>query len=291
MWGWYLLNDDEKASILRGIRKNRVYGGPYNAEIHPTDRCNAKCFFCSTPKLTEGKDQLPTGVIMSTLSQLAKMGLKSVRLAGGGEPLFHHARDMILDFLDANRIRICNITTNAILLSCDVSDHLVKNKCDEILISLNASNPQSYEKIMGLPGSVFTTVCNRVDYLHKKKLEAKQVSPQMVIQFVLTKNNINEIPEMYKLGRDLGADTIFFRDLWDIGDQQIVPGQIVAIKDILKIDPEAKVIVSSGYSNDPLMADFKAYGFTGALPKPNTNKELIATLKNITKEVSSQKVR
>ncbi len=57
-----------------------------------------------------------------------------------------------------------------------------------------------------------------------------------------------------------------------------------AVKALLKIDPQVKAIVSSGYSNDPVMTDFKTYGFTGALPKPNTKKELIEALKNITKE-------
>ena len=56
------------------------------------------------------------------------------------------------------------------------------------------------------------------------------------------------------------------------------------IKAILKIDPKVKAIVSSGYSNDPVMTNFKEYGFTGALPKPNTKKELIEALKKIIKE-------
>ena len=38
---------------------------------------------------------------------------------------------------------------------------------------------------------------------------------------------------------------------------------------LLEINPEAKVIVSSGYSNDPVMADFKAYGFCATLSKPS----------------------
>ena len=48
-----------------------------------------------------------------------------------------------------------------------------------------------------------------------------------------------------------------------------------AIKEIHKIDPEAKVIVSSGYSNDPVMADFGEYGFCGAMVKPFQMRELM----------------
>jgi PAS domain S-box-containing protein len=41
-----------------------------------------------------------------------------------------------------------------------------------------------------------------------------------------------------------------------------------AVQQILKIDPEAKVIVSSGYANDPVLADFRRYGFLGVVSKP-----------------------
>jgi len=41
-----------------------------------------------------------------------------------------------------------------------------------------------------------------------------------------------------------------------------------AVKEIHKINPEAKVIVASGYSNDPVMSDFNKYGFCDAVAKP-----------------------
>ena len=39
------------------------------------------------------------------------------------------------------------------------------------------------------------------------------------------------------------------------------------IRELLKIDPHVKAIVSSGYFNDPVIADFRAYGFQGIIPK------------------------
>jgi PAS domain S-box-containing protein len=46
-----------------------------------------------------------------------------------------------------------------------------------------------------------------------------------------------------------------------------------------EIDPEVKAIVSSGYSNDPVMADFEAYGFVGVIPKPYEIRSLSEALK------------
>ncbi|MCZ6800679.1 MAG: PAS domain S-box protein [Nitrospirae bacterium] len=41
-----------------------------------------------------------------------------------------------------------------------------------------------------------------------------------------------------------------------------------AIQHLQRLDPHVKAIVTSGYSDDPIMTDFKAYGFQGILTKP-----------------------
>ncbi|MCP4342281.1 MAG: response regulator, partial [Desulfobulbaceae bacterium] len=41
-----------------------------------------------------------------------------------------------------------------------------------------------------------------------------------------------------------------------------------ASKKLLQIAPETKIIVASGYSNDPLMANYSEYGFSAAVAKP-----------------------
>ncbi|WP_022666101.1 ATP-binding protein [Desulfospira joergensenii] len=50
-------------------------------------------------------------------------------------------------------------------------------------------------------------------------------------------------------------------------------GQRVA-EEILSLDPQARIIVSSGYSTDPVMANFQEYGFKARLAKPYLFLEL-----------------
>ncbi len=66
-----------------------------------------------------------------------------------------------------------------------------------------------------------------------------------------------------------------------------IPGGIggeEAIKHLMEIDPEIKAIVSSGYSNNPVISNFSDYGFSGRLKKPFK----VATLKREINSVLSK---
>jgi PAS domain S-box-containing protein len=53
------------------------------------------------------------------------------------------------------------------------------------------------------------------------------------------------------------------------------------IKELLKIAPEVKAIVSSGYSHDPVMSNFKEYGFSDVISKPYKSSELLNVLRRV----------
>jgi PAS domain S-box-containing protein len=60
-----------------------------------------------------------------------------------------------------------------------------------------------------------------------------------------------------------------------------VPGGMGGKETLEKLrekDPAVKAIASSGYSNAPIMADFKAHGFRGILAKPYRMKQLLETV-------------
>jgi YesN/AraC family two-component response regulator len=57
-----------------------------------------------------------------------------------------------------------------------------------------------------------------------------------------------------------------------------------AIQGLLKIDPQVKAIVSSGYSDDPIMADFRKYGVSEVIAKPYRVSELSKILQRVIPE-------
>jgi CheY-like chemotaxis protein len=75
----------------------------------------------------------------------------------------------------------------------------------------------------------------------------------------------------------LAANTPFALVIVDL----TVPGGMGGkemIGKLLALDPQARAIVASGYANDPIMADYRRYGFVGVAPKPTTFPEFAAAL-------------
>lgn len=78
-------------------------------------------------------------------------------------------------------------------------------------------------------------------------------------------NNGEETLEKYKKAQ--GSSRPFDFVVLDL----TIPGGMggkETIQRLLAIDPQVKAIVSSGYSDDPVMSNFKHYGFKGVVPKP-----------------------
>ena len=89
-----------------------------------------------------------------------------------------------------------------------------------------------------------------------------------------------ETIELYKKAKESGKpfDTVIL----DLTNQFGMGGK-KTIEKLLEIDPDVKAIISSGYSSDPVMANFRQYGFSGAMAKPYTGKELSNILHEVLK--------
>ena len=56
-------------------------------------------------------------------------------------------------------------------------------------------------------------------------------------------------------------------------------GGVETARRLSTLDPAAKSIVSSGYSDDPVMAEHERFGFAGVIVKPYTVSELASALR------------
>lgn len=64
-----------------------------------------------------------------------------------------------------------------------------------------------------------------------------------------------------------------------------------AAANLIRIDPAAVIVVASGYSNDAVMADYKAFGFSGRLDKPFRMQDLAKLMSVLMKGRSPVKAK
>ena len=88
----------------------------------------------------------------------------------------------------------------------------------------------------------------------------------------------SEAVEKYKKARETGNP--FDAVLVDLTIRGGWGGE-VTIQNLRDIDPYVKAIISSGYSNNPVITNFEKYGFKGAVAKPYSIEELSKVLQDV----------
>lgn len=90
-----------------------------------------------------------------------------------------------------------------------------------------------------------------------------------------------EAIEMYS--KAIGSEKPYDAVILDL----TIPGGVggkEAVKKLLEIDPELKAIVFSGYSDSPVMSNYREYGFKGVMAKPFDFQTLGTVLNEVLKE-------
>jgi len=111
--------------------------------------------------------------------------------------------------------------------------------------------------------------------------EVRLVTSSMLIELgyeVVCAEDGREAIELYKKAGELGSP--FDAVILDLTVQGGMGGK-EALSGLLSIDPYVKAVVASGYTDDPIIDNFKEHGFKGAVIKPYKMEELDEALKKL----------
>ena len=127
---------------------------------------------------------------------------------------------------------------------------------------------------------------------------ALKVAPKFPgTRFIVTETNITQAPNVASyqtrfrdMGFVAGALAAMMTKSGVVGNASAIP--IPVITDYMEgfkngakyINPEVKAIVSSGYSDDPVMAEYKKHGFNAVVRKPYQYEELCKIVNEVIKE-------
>lgn len=175
-------------------------------EIHLalSGACNISCRFCS---YTHGI----ASSYFITPDRIRKLGVlrqtKILRLSSGlGEPTLNHHLPEIVRFLARYLPHIdINFFTNGVLLNQPgLLGTLVNSSVRWINVSLNNASRETWASMTG--SDHFDTICANLKAILKTKRAQGSIHPLMYGSMVLTRRNLDELPMMPELCRELGID-------------------------------------------------------------------------------------
>lgn len=175
--------------------------GPTELTLYVTDRCNLRCNFC----LRELGGTAESGEMSMAMASLALERfptLKSVCIAGFGEPLLHPALPGIIDMC-LERQKFVGLITNGVLLE-EHAEWLQHRDLGYISVSMIASSSVEHKTITQT--QTFDRVVSGL-----RKMAASRV--RTGISYVCTRQNVDRLPDVIALAKDCGAKFINLTNL------------------------------------------------------------------------------
>ena len=221
---------------------------PVRIVLEPTNLCNHNCIFCFYSNFrTDNKVYLSREKLFELAEDFKKLGVKSVSLVGGGEPMLHPAIYELIRWYHENSILI-SITTNGSTFRESEIDTIVRAST-YIRVSLNAASVQTHNAINAPNSSQFERIINNIDKLrrHRDKIGSNML---IGIKNAIFDKNIHEIEEMVALGERLQVNYIMFASV--VGESPTA-GQIIdiATEKIEKLNKKTSVLLFHSFYKKP----------------------------------------
>ncbi len=189
--------------------------------IEPTSRCNLDCPMCMRRTWEEPTGDMPDAVFGRILDDIRAFSPRPIVFFGGiGEPLLHPRIADMVARAKATGART-ELITNGTLLTPELSLEILRAGLDFLWISLDGASSETHAVSRG--GASLTTVIENIAGFREAILRGggrggccgfiPNFNVQIGIEFVATKHNIGELPEMITLARRLGATRLLVSNI------------------------------------------------------------------------------
>lgn len=181
-------------------------GFPISISIEPTTSCNLRCPECPSGlrSFTRPTGMLQTELFEKVIDHLAPT-LSYLTFYFQGEPYLHPQFLPMVKYASLKGIYTAT-STNAHYLKDEAAKQTVESGLDRLIISIDGTSQDTYQsyRVGGDLSKVIEGTKNIIAW--KKKLKSR--TPHIIFQFLVVKPNEHQIPEVYRLAKELGVDEV-----------------------------------------------------------------------------------
>jgi len=203
---WNAAKVDSSFYITKWRKKPMQWGMPFTISFEPTTACNLRCPECPSGlrAFTRPTGNLKEDFFKETINELHKELLYLIFYFQGEPYINPKFLDMVKYAHDKGIYTITS--TNAHFLNDDNARKTIESGLDRMIISVDGTTQDVYEQYRkaGTLENVLQGAKNMVKW--KKKLGSK--TPHLIFQFLVVKPNEHQIPEVYRLAKEIGIDEV-----------------------------------------------------------------------------------
>jgi len=169
-------------------------------------RCNLRCIYCYANAGEEAEDELSIKETLDAVIQAYELGARKIGIIGGGETLLYPYLFKVIDFI-RNLGASVTVFTNTTLITLEIAKKLFERKIN-VVAKCNSLNSEAQDFLTGVKGS-FERIQRGIKNLRKAGYPTQDAT--LVIETVICRQNIKELPNLWCWIRDQGCIPFFER--------------------------------------------------------------------------------
>ena len=222
---------------LMSFKKTEDAGKITHIQLEPTAKCNLACITCTRP--SELKEYKKLDMTLLELDKLLSSlpDLKTVKLGGLGEPLYHPELKNFLIKLRERKLRVWLNTNGTPLTNPEIRNNVLEY-VNDIAVSFDSTNKETFEKIRIHADMDKIKAGTKLLIQERNERKAKTL---IGVNFVVSHMNYEEVGDkLFNFIRDLGVDYLTLTEVenWAVEDEKGYLGsqKFVSITRILRPD-------------------------------------------------------
>jgi MoaA/NifB/PqqE/SkfB family radical SAM enzyme len=190
--------------LLGSHASDLCYSYPDYVIIEVTKRCNLRCKMCyqssKSFKLEDDNPDMAFADFKKIIDQLT--GIRRLWLTGG-ECFLNNDLFNMISYASNKLHAYIGLTTNGTLVTQEKADKLANSELNHLNVSIDSPNEETFKKIRN---TSVARVIKNIRYLNS-------VAPHINIgiNVVVMKDNLNELPDIIEIGKEIGAKEIVYQ--------------------------------------------------------------------------------
>lgn len=197
--------DTERPALYSGRLPTRNgLSQPWAVEIHPTSRCELRCWHCSYKQRNKDRQELSALIMHRLLNELNDLGISSLIFSGGGEPLAWGA-GRLGDYIRGITGYRCSVATNGLALMRGLDRDSLR-RLSVVQININGFDETTFAQTTGT--QLFSTFRENLLWLFANR--DKEVT-QVTGKILVNRENYRKIDEYLEFCTRLGFDVVVIK--------------------------------------------------------------------------------